>query len=107
MRLSCIRIVALCGIFVAAVPSNAALAASSRTSIESHPDVGGKCIDVPHAQISPGMRIQMWDCNKIVAWGRPNTEVTGGIARKSGRSDIRVRLGETPVEGPAATGFLV
>ena len=105
MRLGCIRIVALCGIFFAAVPSDAAPAASSRTSIESHPDVGGKCIDVPHAQISPGMRIQMWDCNKIVAWGRPNTEVTVGIVRKSGRSDIRVRLGETLVEGPAAQVF--
>jgi hypothetical protein len=97
--------VALCSIFFAAVPSNAAPAASSRTSIESHPDVGAKCIDVPHAQISPGVRIQMWDCNKIVAWGRPNTEVTIGIVRKSGRSDTRVRLGEALVEGPAAQVF--
>jgi hypothetical protein len=103
--LGCIGIVALCGIFFAAVPSHTAPAASSRTSIESHPDLGGKCIDVPHAQISPGVRIQMWDCNKIVAWGRPNTEVTIGIVRKSGRSDIRVRLGETLVEGPAAQVF--
>ena len=48
---------------------------------------------------------QMWDCNKIVAWRRPNTEVTVGIVRKSGRSDTRVRLGETLVEGPAAQVF--
>jgi hypothetical protein len=105
VRLGCISIVALCGILFAAVPSDAAPAASSRTSIASHSDLGGKCIDVPHGQISPGMRIQMWDCNKIVAWGRPNTEVTVGIVRKSGRSDIRVRLGETLVEGPAAQVF--
>jgi hypothetical protein len=104
MRLGCLN-VALCSILFAAASSNAALAASNRTSIESHPDLGGKCIDVPHAQASPGMRLQMWDCNKIVAWGRPNTEVMVGIVRKYGKSDVRVRLGETVVDGPAAQVF--
>jgi hypothetical protein len=74
-------------------------------TIQSQTNVGGKCIDVPHAQFSRGMRVQMWACENIVTWGQPNSEVTLGIIRKSGRSDIRVRLGETATEGPVAQGF--
>jgi hypothetical protein len=94
----------LLALFLAAAISNSASAASKMT-IQSHPDVGAKCIDVPYAQFFRGMRLQMWNCGKIVVWGQPNTEVTLGVARKSGRSEIRVRLGEAPVDGPAAQAF--
>jgi hypothetical protein len=91
--------------FLAAATPTSASAASGRMTMQSHSDVGAKCIDVPYAQISRGMRLQMWNCGKVVVWGQPNTEVTLGVARKSGRSEIRVRLGEAPVDGPAAQAF--
>ena len=68
-------------------------------TIQSHSDLGAKCIDVPYAQFFRGMRFQMWACNNVLVWGQPNTEVTLGVARKTGRSEIRVRIGETPTQG--------
>ena len=50
----------------------------------SKPYAGAKCIDVPYAQFFRGMRLQMWACNNVLIWGQPNTEVTLGIARKTG-----------------------
>jgi Ricin-type beta-trefoil lectin domain len=32
-------------------------------AIQSPPEAGGKCIDVPFGQFVVGMRVQMWDCN--------------------------------------------
>ena len=104
MQLTRVRNVALGSIFFAAVTSTVALAASGRMAIQSHPDLGGKCVDVPNAQFWRGMRLQMWACTYIV-WGQPNSEVTLGIVRKSGRSDIRVRLGESATAGPPAQVF--
>ena len=104
MQLTRVRNVTLCSIFFAAVTSTVAPAASGRMAIQSHPDLGGKCIDVPNAQFSQGARLQMWACASIV-WGQPNTEVTLGIVRKSGRSDIRVRLGDSATPGPLAQVF--
>ena len=83
MQTTHVRNVALGSIFFAAVTSTVAPAASGRMTIQSHPDLGGKCIDVPNAQFSQGMRLQMWACASIV-WGQPNTEVTLGIVRKAG-----------------------
>ena len=103
-QLTRVRNVTLCSIFFAAVTSTVAPAASGRMAIQSHPDLGGKCIDVPNAQFSQGARLQMWACASIV-WGQPNTEVTLGIVRKSGRSDIRVRLGDSATPGPLAQVF--
>ena len=74
-------------------------------TVQSHPDLGAKCIDVPYAQFFRGMRLQMWVCNNVLVWGQPNAEVTLGVARKTGRSEIRVRLGETATQGPAAQVF--
>jgi hypothetical protein len=79
---------------------------SGRLMIHIHPFMGAKCIDVPDAQFFRGMRVQLWTCNTVVTWGQPNSEVTLGIVRKTGRSEIRVRLGETPIEPPAAQAFL-
>jgi hypothetical protein len=104
MQLTRVRNVTLCSIFFAAVTSTIAPAASGRMAIQSHPDLGGKCIDVTNAQFSQGMRLQMWACASIV-WGQPNTEVTLGIVRKSGRSDIRVKLGDSATPGPLAQVF--
>ncbi len=41
----------------------AASAATYRMLIQSHHDVGGKCLDVPFGQFARGMRVQMWECN--------------------------------------------
>jgi hypothetical protein len=45
----------------AALAPAVAGAATYRMVIQIHPDVGGKCIDVPFAQFVIGMRVQM--CN--------------------------------------------
>ncbi len=74
-------------------------------TIQSHPDVGARCIDVPYAQFFRDMGLQMWACNSVLVWGQPNTEVTLGIVRKTGRSEIRVRLGETATQGSVAQVF--
>jgi TPR repeat protein len=50
----------------ALVPGNVG-AATLRMVVQSHPSLGGKCIDVPNHQILPGMRVQMWDCNNGLA----------------------------------------
>jgi hypothetical protein len=44
-----------------------ATAGTYRMIIQSHPDVGARCIDVPNAQFVRGMRVQMWDYNNTVA----------------------------------------
>ena len=88
------RTTQLLAVFLAATTSTSVSAASARITIQSHPSVGAKCIDVPYAQFSRGMRLQMWNCGKTIVWGQPNSEVTLGVARKSGRSEIRIRLGE-------------
>lgn len=74
-------------------------------TIQSHADVGARWIDVPYAQFYRGMGLQMWSCNNTLIWGQPNTEVALGIARKTGRSEIRVRLGETATQGPVEQVF--
>jgi hypothetical protein len=90
------------GAFLACAVSHGASVGQGRTTIQSHSDLGAKCIDVPYAQFFRGMRLQMWACNNVLVWGQPNAEVTLGVARKTGRSEIRVRLGETatPIAAP-------
>jgi hypothetical protein len=39
-------------------------AATLRMVIQSHADMGAKCLDVPRGQYATGMRLQMWRC-----WG--------------------------------------
>jgi hypothetical protein len=105
VRSICAGNATLCGIFLSVMMSNVAVAASGRMAIQSQADLGGKCIDVPYAKFFRGMRLQMWSCNSVITWGKPNVEVTLGIKRKNETSDIRVRLGETAVEGPIAQVF--
>src|SRR3954466_13740666 len=35
--------------------------------IQSHPDVGSKCLDIPYGRFVIGMRVQSWDCNNANA----------------------------------------
>jgi hypothetical protein len=62
----CVRMFALLAIFCAALTSTNAPGATLRMVIQSHPDVGGKCLDVPNGKFLPGMRVQMWDCINTV-----------------------------------------
>jgi hypothetical protein len=52
--------------FAALMPALAP-AVTLRMVIQSPPEVGGKCLDVPNYQFVPGMRLQMWNCNNSVA----------------------------------------
>src|SRR5260370_33780571 len=38
-----------------------------RITLQSAPDGGGKCIDVPRSEFKAGIRLQMWDCNETAA----------------------------------------
>jgi hypothetical protein len=38
-----------------------------RITLQSAPDGGGKCIDVPRSEFKAGIRLQMWDCNDTAA----------------------------------------
>jgi hypothetical protein len=105
MRLGALKTGVLSGAFLACAISHGAAETPGRMTIQSHPDVGARCIDVPYAQFFRGMSLQMWTCNSVLVWGQPNTEVTLGIARKTGRSEIRVRLGETATQGSVAQVF--
>jgi hypothetical protein len=105
VQLELLRTASLSGLLLAASASHAAAGAPSLMVIQSHPSVGARCIDVPYAQFFRGMGLQMWECNNVLVWGQPNTEVVLGIARKTGRSEIRVRLGETATQGPVAQVF--
>jgi hypothetical protein len=42
-------------------------AATLRMTIQSHADMGAKCLDVPRAQFSAGMRLQTWECRNTPA----------------------------------------
>jgi hypothetical protein len=61
------RMIAFSAICCAALTSTNAPAATLRMVIQSHPDVGGKCLDIPFGQFVRGMRVQMWDCNNGTA----------------------------------------
>ena len=61
-----LRIAAFVLACTALMPAQA-LAATLRMVVQSHPDVGGKCLDIPNAQFVPGMRLQMWECNSGVS----------------------------------------
>ena len=58
-----IRSVVLSVVLCAALAPGNAGAATLRMVVQSHPNLGGKCIDVFNHQLLPGMRLQMSDCN--------------------------------------------
>jgi hypothetical protein len=62
-----IRNIVLLAILCAALTPAVASGASLRMVVQSHPDFGGKCADVPWARFVEGMRVQMWDCNSGAA----------------------------------------
>jgi ricin-type beta-trefoil lectin protein len=59
--------VGLCTLLCAALTSTNASAATLRMVIQSPPEVGGKCLEVPNRQFVSQIRLQMWDCNNSVA----------------------------------------
>jgi len=62
-----IPIISFATICCAALTSTISPAATLRMVIQSPPEVGGKCLDVPNNQLVPGIRLQMWDCNNTIA----------------------------------------
>jgi hypothetical protein len=60
---SAVLFVVLCAVLLPAIAN----AATYRMKIQSHPDLGGRCLDVPNGQFTRGMRVQMWDCNNSAA----------------------------------------
>jgi hypothetical protein len=61
------RNVVLSAILCAALAPGNVGAATLRMVVQSHPSLGGKCIDVANHQILPGMPVQMSDCNNGLA----------------------------------------
>jgi len=49
----------------AAIAPAAASASTYQMVIQTHADMGGKCVDVPFARFFAGMRLHTWDCNNI------------------------------------------
>jgi hypothetical protein len=113
MRLASVGIFALLSTFIVAFTATGVAAASDRMTIRSHPDVGGKCIDVPYAQFSPGMRVQMWTCNGgasqtfshddqsqqlqigglcVEAWGRGDPQDGVGLGTCDGKPNQQWRM---------------
>jgi hypothetical protein len=95
---------------------NMACADTYRMVIQSHKDVGARCIDVPNGQFVPGMRLQMWACNNGVAqiffydetsqqltignlcvesWGRGDPQDAVGLGSCSGQPNQRWRMVES------------
>jgi len=75
--------------------------------IQSHPDVGARCIDVPHGQIVRGMHLQMWNCNNGAAqtfsYDDTNQQLTiGNLCVESwGRGDPQDAVGLGSCNGGA------
>jgi Ricin-type beta-trefoil lectin domain/PAN domain len=62
---------------------------SLKITIQSAPEGGGKCIDVPNSNFTPGKHLQMWDCNdteaQIFAFDALNGRlVIGGLCVEAG-----------------------
>ena len=113
MRLVSVRIFVLLSILASAFEPTRGAAASDRMTIRSHPDVGGKCIDVPYGQFSRGMRVQMWPCNGgpaqsfsykeeskqlqigglcVEAWGRGDQQDAVGLGACNGKPSQQWRM---------------
>ncbi len=107
MHFQRMRIIALSAIFCGALTSTNAPAATLRMIIQSPPEVGGKCLDVPNHQFAPGMRLQMWNCNNSVAqtfsYDDTNQQLTiGNLCVESwGRGDPQDAVGIGACNGQA------
>ena len=77
-----LRNIVLSAILCAALaPANVG-AASLRMVVQSHPSLGGRCIDLANHQILSGTRVQMWDCNngpaQIFSYDEASQQLTIG-----------------------------
>ena len=101
------RKVMLSAIICAALAPTIASAASYRMVIQIHPDVGGKCIDVPYSQFVIGMRLQLWDCNnspaQIFSYDETSQQLMiGSLCMESwGRGDPQDAVGLGACNGSA------
>ena len=108
MQFRRLRNLALSAILSAILAPDMASASTYRMVIQSHPDVGGKCLDVPNHQFVREMRVQIWDCNNTVAqtfsydetsqqltignlcvesWGRGDPQDAVGLGSCSGQAN--------------------
>jgi hypothetical protein len=99
MRFQRIQIIAFSTILCSTVISTNAHAATYRMVIQSHPEVGGKCLDVANRQFVPELRIQMFDCNNTVgqtfSYDDTNEQLAiGNLCMESwGRGDLQDAVG--------------
>lgn len=113
MRLPSVKNFVLLSVLAIAFAPSEGSAASGRTIIRSHPDVGSKCIDVPYAQFSPRMRVQMLTCNGgaaqtfsfndesqelrigglcVETWGRGDPQDAVGLGTCNGKPNQQWRM---------------
>jgi hypothetical protein len=82
-------------------------AAAVRMVIQSHADMGAKCLDVPRGQYVSGMRLQMWKClnlpQQVFVYDDRTQELkVGGLCVTSwGRGDTQDAVGIGTCEGSA------
>jgi hypothetical protein len=93
------------GMILLSAPGSAAVL---RMVVQSHADLGGKCLDIPNGHSVPGMRLRMWDCNKapsqilvyddqslelkmgsmcVTSWGKGTAEDFVGLDRCDGSAN--------------------
>jgi len=60
-----LRILILALAAMLCVTRTPAVAATLRMVIQSHANLGARCLDTPNGQSTPGIRLQMWDCGRV------------------------------------------
>jgi hypothetical protein len=99
--------VGLSTLLCAALTSTIAPAATLRMVIQSHPDVGGKCLSVPNRQFVEGMHLHMFDCHntpaQIFVYDEQSQQLTiGNLCVESwGRGDPQDAVGLGSCSGQA------
>jgi hypothetical protein len=86
---------------------SAAAGTTYRMLIQSPPELGGKCIDIPSARFLVGMRLQMWGCNnspsQIFLYNEQDQELKIGdkCVETWGRGDAQDAVGLGDCDGGA------
>jgi hypothetical protein len=99
--------VVLAAMLCLTLTSASADAGTLQMVIQSHPDVGGKCISVPNRQFSDGMRLHTFDCRnspaQIFLYDDQSQElkVGGKCVTSWGRGDPQDAVGLESCDGGA------
>lgn len=107
MQMNRIRQLSLFAAFGVVLAWAPAAAAPLRMVIQSHADMGGKCLDIPLGVYSPGMRLQTWRCwnaqHQVFVYDDQTQELKiGGFCVTSwGRGDQQDAVGIATCEGGA------